>query len=390
MEDPLVWRAGDGPAGEWLERVLDLLAGPQPDGYLVRGDIRWPDHPYGRWTHRGLDVSGLAEVLAAEGVDGLCALTHDGDAPDTGRVAIEPLVWQDRGPQADPVPFAEATPLGTSAGRVRLSAEVRSLADLGAWLGQLSPLLTDALPDPGWSAAPLDVPLAAAFLHRRDGILVSVHSLESRQRQGAGAGRQMLLRSDATRLPGHARLLGGDAVVQTRPVRTVADLASWLNGLAEAWQVRPLMRPGAWAGAAPLPPLSRAQVWSIEDGAPVLMVHRKGPRTMMVRGPAAELARWAAPLLEPVVHEDVPVSAHRLRLARWLRQIEGAVFRGPAAWTVPHVAAPLESAELAAWLHTHCPDGRMGVGGIADGTAELLGAHTSRGAGLTITGRRVA
>lgn len=386
MEDLLLWRAGDGPMVEWLERVLDLLAGPQPSGYLVRGDIRWPEDPYGRWTHRGLDVPGLAEALTAAGVDGLCALTHYGDTPDTGRVAIEPLVWQELGPRADPVPFAEATPLGTSAGRVRLSTEIRSLAELGAWLGQLSPLLPKAIPDPQWSTEPLSVPLAAVFVHRRDHVLVCVDTLESRQRLGANATRQVLLRSDVARLPAHARLLGGRAAVQTHPVKTVADLASWLNGLAGVWQGRPLPKPGMWAGAAPLPPLGRACVWSIEDGAPQLMVQRKGLPEVIVRGPAAELAQWAAPLLAPAVHEGVPASARR-RLARWLRQIEDAVFRGPAAWTVTDVDTPLDSADLAAWLNAHCPDGQLGVGTVADGTAELLGARTSHGH-LTVTGRR--
>ncbi|MPY60605.1 hypothetical protein [Streptomyces spongiae] len=387
MEDLLVWRAGDGPLADWLERVLELLAGPQPEGYLVRGDVHWPDQPYGRNLHHGLDVPGLAEALTAEGVDALCAITHRGHTPDTGRVSIEPLVWRAPGPQTGTIPVAEAVPLGTPAGRVRLSAEVRSLADLGTWLGRLSPLLPTALPDPEWSAAPLRVPLAAAYLHRRDDVMVCVDTLESREGIGNPT-RQVLLRCDIARLSDDVRLLGERAVVETRHMETVDDMASWLNRLAETWRSPPLPKPGRWAGATALPPMSRGQVWSVEDGAPHLLVERKGPRSVFVHGPAAELARWAAPLLEPFVHEDVPASSRR-HLARWLRRVEHTLFQGPAIWSVTGVDEPLDSADLAAWLHAHSPDSRMGVGNIADGTAELLGARTSRG-GLTVTGRHHA
>ncbi|MFD1656684.1 hypothetical protein ACFSL4_00140 [Streptomyces caeni] len=69
MGDPLVWRRGDGPVAAWLERTADLLVGPQPDGHEVRGDIHWPDQPYGRITHQGLGLPDLAEVLTAARID---------------------------------------------------------------------------------------------------------------------------------------------------------------------------------------------------------------------------------------------------------------------------------------------------------------------------------
>ncbi|GJF33574.1 hypothetical protein KNE206_62740 [Kitasatospora sp. NE20-6] len=384
MRDPLVWRCGDGPMADWLERVAELVVGPQPDGYRVWGDLRWPDQVYGRVVASGLTPAQLAEVFTAEGFDGLYADTHGGATLDAPTVHIAPLTWEDRGPSGQGVRILHAEPAGPVGGRVRIAAPLHTPDELTAWMRQLSPVLPDPAPRVDWPASAGTTPLAGTFLHRRDTLLLCLDTLESRQRPGNASNRLRLhIPTDGATWP--ASPAGRTALPADRSVTSVQELADWLGELGVHWSGGPLPRVGMWAGASPLPRGTLASAQESADGLGVLRFARPGRPGLSARGPAAGIADWAVPLLEPAVHEDVPAQLRRF-LARWLRKVEQAAFAGPAEWTVSGFPGPFSSAQLAQWLNAHCGDGRIAVDRLADGAVVLNGAVTPGGE-TAVTGR---
>ncbi|OKI30566.1 hypothetical protein [Streptomyces sp. CB03911] len=386
MRDPLEWRAGDGPLAAWLERVTELLAGPQPDGYVVRGDLRWPDQPYGVELARGLTPAGVAELLTAEGVDGLHVRTSGGRLFAEPHLEIAPTADADLGPDGPGVRILHVAPVGVPAGTVPLIGRIRTPDELAGWLGGLSPLLPGGMPGFDWSRTALAEPLGATLLRRRDSVLLTLQPLEAAERSGVDGTSRLILDSRARDLAGHAALLGTPVVLEERALSTVGELGRWLGELAAGWGSAPLPRPGLLAGAAPLPRATRASVRRIEDGEAELMLRRHGRSELWVRGPAPEVAAWAVPLLEPAVHEEAPAGSRR-RLARWLERVGGSVLGGPAVWTVSAAAAPLSAVELADWLLAHCPGRALAVDRAGAGVLTLGGTRTSDG-WVTVTGRR--
>ncbi|MCX5208887.1 hypothetical protein OG689_06205 [Kitasatospora sp. NBC_00240] len=386
MRDPLEWRAGDGPLAAWLELVGERLAGPQPDGYVVRGDVRWPDQPYGVVLAGGLAPAAVAELLTAEGVDGLYVRTSGGRRFAEPHLEIAPTTEPDLGPDGPGVRILHVTPAGVPAGTVPLVGRIKAPAELAGWLGRLSPLLPGGMPGFEWPGTALAEPLGVTLLRRRDTVLLSLQPLAAAERSGTDAAFRLILGSRADALAGHAGLLGSPAVLEERAPSTVRDLARWLGELAAGWGSGPVPRPGLLAGAAPLPRATRASVRRIEDGEAELMFRRHGRPELWARGPASEVSRWALPLLEPAVHEEAPAGSPR-RLTAWLERVGRAVLGGPAAWTVDGLAAPLAAAELAGWLLAHCPGRAVAVDRVGGGGLTLGGTRTPAG-WVTVTGRR--
>jgi len=421
--DPLVWRSGDGPMADWLERMTDLLVGPQPHGYRVWGDQRWPDQIYGRQTASGLTLAALAEIFTGEGFDGLYVDTAGGLRLDSPTLHIQPLVWQDRGPDSGGVRVMFAEPSGPPAGRVRIFAPLRSPAELAAWIEQLSPLLPAGMPEVRWPRGVGETPLAGSFLHRRDRILLGLDTFDSTEPSFGNIGsvlrvtvptdgtapqtvsgrvRGAVRRAGSRRVPGFVRQTGPaparsvvpqegsapvdrSALLAGRGVSSIEELADWLGELSALWNGQPLPKTGRWTGVQSLPRGTRASARESADGPVVLELSRENRPALSVQGPGAEIASWAAPLLVPAVHEEVSSYLPRT-VARWLRKVEQAVFAGPAAWTVPGAPTPLSSEQLARWLRTNCPGRQIAVDWIADGAVRLNGALTPTGES-TVTGR---
>ncbi|MFE3112804.1 hypothetical protein ACFXKJ_34455 [Kitasatospora indigofera] len=386
MRDPLEWRPGDGPLAAWLELAGELLAGPQPDGYVVRGDVRWPDQPYGVELARGLTPAAVAGLLTAEGVAGLHVRTSGGRRFAEPHLEIAPTAEPGPGPDGPGVRILHVTPAGVPAGTVPLAGRIRTPAELAGWLGRLSPLLPGGMPGFDWAGTALAEPLGATLLLRRDSVLLTLQPLEAAERNGVDATSRLVLTSRAPDLAEHAALLGPPAVLEERALPTVRDLGRWLGELAAGWGSGPPPKPGRLAGAAPLPRATRASVRRIEDGEAELMLRRHGRSELWVRGPAPEVAAWALPLLEPAVHEEAPAGSRR-RLTRWLERVGGAVLGGPAVWTVSGLAAPLSAAELAGRLPALCPGRAFAVDRAGAGELTLGGTRTPDG-WVTVTGRR--
>ena len=391
MRDPLVWQAGDGPMADWLAGVGDRLLGPQPGGYTVRGDLRWPDQPYGVAIRTGLTPAGVAELLTAEGVDGLHVRTGGGPRLSDPRVEIAPLAEADRGPNGPGVRILHVEAAGAPAGAVPTFARIRTPGELGAWIRLLAPVLADTAPPPAeWpataTATALVTPLGATFHHRRDGILLDLQPLAEAEQRGANATSRVQLQCAAADFPHRAPLLAAAAVLEERPLPGVRDLARWLADLAAAWGGEPVPPPGRWAGAAALPPGTRASVRRIDGDEAELMLSRPGRSELWARGPVAGIATWARPLLDPVLHEEAP-SASRRRLARWLEHAGRAALSADAVWSVDRLAEPVSAAALADWLAAHCPGRAVAVDRLTDGAVTLTGIRTADGR-ATVTGHR--
>ncbi|MFC9330120.1 hypothetical protein [Kitasatospora sp. NPDC057015] len=386
MRDPMVWQAGDGPLAAWLEWVGERLAGPQPGGYTVRGDVRWPDQPYGVGIGHGLSPAALAELLLAEGVDGLYVRTTGGRLFAEPHLEIAPLAVPDLSPGGPGARILLAAPAGAPAGTVPLVARVRTPAELGDWLGRLSPLLPGPVSASDWPGSLLAEPLGVTFLRRRDEVLLVFQSLADAERGAVNPTSRLILSSAVPQLAGRVALLGSPAVLEERAVPTVRDLGRWLRELAAAWGGPALPEVGRWAGAAPLPAATRASVRRVEEDTAELMLRRRGGPEVWARGPASRIAAWAAPLLDPAVHAQVP-SASRRRLDRWLERVGRAVLGGPAQWTVEGLADPLTTTDLARWLALHCPGRELAVDRVGEGAVTLNRTRTYDG-WVTVSGHR--
>ncbi|WP_377274561.1 hypothetical protein [Peterkaempfera sp. SMS 1(5)a] len=371
---------------EWLEWADAQLIGPQSGGYSVWGDLRWPDQPYGVVLRSGLTPAGVADLLTAERVDGLYVRTSGGARLDEPSVEIAPLAEPDTRPGGHGTRILLARASGAPAGAVPVTARVRTPADLCSWLRRLSPLLPGGTGAADWPVGTLAAPLAATFHHRRDDILLVLQPLEQAEQFGANASAQLLVRCSRADVARHAAALGSRAVLEARPTANMHELHRWLGELCEAWGSAPLPGMGMWAGASPLPGGTRASVHRIEEGAAELVLCRKGRSELTVRGPLADVAHWAGPLLDPGLHDQVAATSRR-RVAGWLKRTEQAVFGTSAAWTVEQAQDPLPSAELAAWLSSHHSDCRIAVSGVADGAVTLIGTRSTPGA-VAVTGRR--
>jgi hypothetical protein len=386
LRDPLVWRAGDGPMAEWLAGVGERLLGPQPGGCTVRGDLRWPDQPYGVPVGTGLSLDQVAELLTAEGVDGLYVRTGGGPRLAGPWVEIAPLAEGDRGPDGPGVRILQVEPAGAPAGTVPVFARIRTPDGLGAWIGLLAPLLAQAPPPARWPATTLATPLGATFHHRRDGILLDLQPLAEAEQRGVNATSRVQLQCAAADFPQRTVLLAAAAVLEERPLPGVRDLAGWLAELAAAWGGQPVPVPGRWAGAAALPPGTRASVRRIEGDEAELMLRRPGRSELWARGPVTRVAGWARPLLDPALHEEVPTASRR-RLARWLEHTGRAALGAGARWSVDRLAEPLTAVGLADWLAAHCPGRAVAVERVTAEAVTLTGTRTADGR-ATVTGRR--
>jgi hypothetical protein len=99
-------------------------------GFRVIGDVRWPDEPYGRQLHSGLDAAGLAEVFRDAGVAALYVSTTCGLELSSATVEIMPVPV---GPPGPPPLRAQAEPGGS----VRPGAAVGNVHELAEVLAAL-------------------------------------------------------------------------------------------------------------------------------------------------------------------------------------------------------------------------------------------------------------
>ncbi|MEV0090938.1 hypothetical protein [Streptomyces sp. NPDC050738] len=387
----IVWHAGEQPLGEWIQWVRECLVGDSR--FTVVGEVRWEDQPYGRELHTGLDAAALAEVFGGAGIASLYVSTTPGAELSSPTVEIMPVPAA--GQQGPPLLRARATP----SGRVRLAAPVLSGADLDRWLRQLSPLLPEPVPVREGSTEPFARPLATGLLCRPDHLMVCLDTLETRVRPFGNPSSVVSLISTAERIAQDTALLRHPCVTEPRPVPAVSDLADVLAGLESVWRPggphvdSPFTGLGWWAGAHPLPSGSRIEVVRIEHGRARLRMSRKGRSGIDATGPVAELSTWARPLLDQAVHDDAYAGLRR-PLARWLEQLERAVFgTGVVRWRVsglpPGEVGPalLDAPALAQWLHVRFPRARVHVEHLSEEKAELGGLRIDNGRVLVVARR---
>ncbi|MFF1836486.1 hypothetical protein ACFVXE_20095 [Streptomyces sp. NPDC058231] len=386
----LVWRDGERSLSGWIEWVCRCLVGD--GGFRVIGDVRWPDEPYGRQLHSGLDAAGLADVFRGAGVAALYVSTTRGLELSSPTVEIMPVPV---GPPGPPLLRAQAEPGGS----VRLGAPVRDVAELDSWLTQLSPLLPHPIPARGGSDTPFAQPLAGGLLTRPDGIWVCLDTLESRLRPNGNPTSVVSLVSTAERLATDTALLRDPRVVEEIAVRNMHDVAETLAALERVWSPGGVPERsafaglGMWAGSGVVGSGSRVRVVRIEHGSVRLSIGRTRAPTLQAEGMASELSCWARPLLDPAVHSTA--YAGRLRaLVKWLERQERAVFGGPARWRVSgggkgDEAPPgsLDASGLGRWLHSRFPQRRVSTGLVTADSLQLddLLTATSR---LTVTAHR--
>ncbi|MGW1091676.1 hypothetical protein ACWD4L_36785 [Streptomyces sp. NPDC002596] len=385
----LVWRDGEQPLDAWIGWVRTCLVGD--GGFRVIGDVRWPDEPYGRQLHSGLDAAGLAKVFRAAGVTALYVSTTRGLALSSPTVEIMPVPV---GPPGPPLPRAQVEPGGS----VRLGAPVRNCAELDAWLAQLSALLPQPVPARGGSDEPFARPLAGGLLGRPDGIRVCLDTLESRLRPNGNPTSVVSLVATAERLAGDTALLRDPRVVEETAVAHVHELAEVLAALERVWSPggvpggSPFTGLGIWAGSAVVGPGSRVRVVRIEYGRARLSIARKRLPELRAEGPVGELARWAGPLLDPAVHATA-YAGRRRALVKWLERLERAVFGGPARWSVSGgrdeevPPGSLDTSGLGQWLHSRFPGQRVSAGLVTADSLRLDDLLTATGR-LTVTAHR--
>ncbi|WP_392667619.1 hypothetical protein [Streptomyces sp. LN785] len=385
----LVWRDGEQSLDGWIEWVRRCLVGD--GGFRVIGDVRWPDEPYGRQLHSGLDAAGLAEVFRAAGVAALYVSTTRGLELSSPTVEIMPVPV---GPPGPPPLRAQAEPGGS----VRLGAPVRSGAELDAWLAQLSPLLPHPVPMRGGSGTPFARPLAAGLLARPDGVRVCLDTLESRLRPNGNPTSVVTLVSSAERLAADTALLRDPRVVEETAVRTMHDLAGALAALERVWSPggapagSPFAGLGIWAGSGVVASGSRVRVVRMEHGSARLSIGRTGAPELEAEGPVGELARWARPLLDPAVHATA-YAGRRRALVTWLERLERAVFDGPTRWSVSGghgdeaSPGPSDASRLGRWLHSRFPQQRVSAGLVTADSLQLADLLTATGR-VTVTAHR--
>ncbi|MEU8828997.1 hypothetical protein [Streptomyces sp900116325] len=385
----LVWRDGEQPLDAWIEWVHSRLVGD--GGFRVIGDVQWPDQPYGRQLHSGLDAAGLAHVFRDAGVAALYVSTTRGIELSSPTVEIMPVPV---GPPGPPLLRAQAEPGGS----VRLGAPVRSCAELDAWLTQLSPLLPRPVPARGGSDAPFARPLAGGLLSRPDGIRVCLDTLESRLRRLGNPTSVVTLVSTAEHLAGDTALLRDPRVVEETAVGNVHELAEVLAALERAWspggvpEGSPFTGLAIWAGSGVVGSGSRVRVMRIEYGSARLSIARRRLPELQAEGPAGELVRWARPLLDPAVHATAYAGRQRA-LVKWLERLERAVFGGPARWSVSGgrgeevPPGELDASGLGRWLHSRFPRRRVSAGLVTGDMLQLNDLLTGTGR-LTVTAHR--
>ncbi|WP_328886058.1 hypothetical protein [Streptomyces sp. NBC_00316] len=385
----LVWRDGEQPLDAWIEWVHRCLVGD--GGFRVVGDVQWPDRPYGRELHAGLDATGLAHVFRDAGVAALYVSTTRGPELSSPTVEIMPVPVGAPGP---PLLRAQAEPGGS----VQLGAPVRSCAELDAWLTQLSPLLPEPVPARGGSEAPFARPLAGGLLGRPDGIWVCLDTLESRLGRLGDPTSVVSLLSTAGRLAGDTALIRDPRVVDETAVGNVHELAGFLAALERAWSPggvpdgSPFTGLGIWAGSGVVGSGSRVRVVRIAYGSARLSIARRRTPELQAEGAATELAIWARPLLDPAVHATA-YAGRRRALIKWLERLERAVFGAPARWSVSGgrdeevPAGPLDASGLGQWLHDRFPQQRVSAGLVTADALQLDDLLTATGR-LTVTAHR--
>ncbi|MDF6046098.1 hypothetical protein LRD69_29035 [Streptomyces sp. JH14] len=385
----LVWRDGEQSLDAWIEWVRRCLVGD--GGFRVIGDVQWPDQPYGRELHSGLDAAGLADVFRGAGVTALYVSTTHGLELSSPGVEIMPVPV---GPPGPPLLRAQAEPGGS----VRLAAPVRNFAELDAWLTQLSPLLPRPVPARGGSEAPFARPLAGGLLGRPDGIRLCLDTLESRLRRFGNPTSVVSLISSAERLADDTVLLRDPRVVEESTVGTVHELAEALAALERVWSPggvpdgSPFTGLGIWAGSGVVGSGSRIRVVRIEHGSAQLSITRRRTPELRAEGAATELAIWARPLLDPAVHATA-YAGRRRALVTWLERLERAVFGTPARWSVSGgrneevPAGPLDASGLGQWLHSRFPQQRVSAGLVTADSLQLDDLLTGTGR-LTVTAHR--
>ncbi|MFF0396563.1 hypothetical protein ACFYSJ_12420 [Streptomyces sp. NPDC005248] len=385
----LVWRDGEQPLDAWIDWVHSCLVGD--GGFRVIGDVQWPDQPYGRELHSGLDAAGLAHVFRDAGVDALYVSTTRGIELSSPTVEIMPVPV---GPPGPPLLRAQAEPGGS----VRLGAPVRSCAELDAWLTQLSPLLPQPVPARGGSDAPFTRPLAGGLLSRPDGIRVCLDTLESRLRRLGNPTSVITLVSTVEHLAGDTSLLRDPRVVEETAVRNVHELAEVLAALEQAWspggvpEGSPFTGLGIWTGSGVVGSGSRVRVMRIEYGSARLSIARRRVPELQAEGAVGELVHWARPLLDPAVHATAYAGRQRA-LVKWLERLERAVFGSPAGWSVSGgrgeevPPGELDASGLGSWLHSRFPRHRVSAGLVTGDMLQLNDLLTGTGR-LTVTAHR--
>lgn len=385
----LVWRDGEQSLDAWIEWVRRCLVGD--GGFRVIGDVQWPDQPYGRELHSGLDAAGLADVFRGAGVTALYVSTTHGLELSSPGVEIMPVPV---GPPGPPLLRAQAEPGGS----VRLAAPVRNFAELDAWLTQLSPLLPRPVRARGGSEAPFAQPLAGGLLGRPDGIWVCLDTLESRLRRFGNPTSVVSLISSAERLADDTALLRDPRVVEETAVGNMHELAEVLAALERVWRPggvpdgSPFTGLGLWAGSGVVGSAGRVRVVRIDHGSAQLSIARRRVPELRAEGMAGDLSGWARPLLNPAVHATA-YAGRRRALVTWLERLERAVFGAPARWSlsggrdeeVP--AGPLDASGLGRWLHSRFPQQRVSVGLVTADSLQLDDLLTATGR-LTVTAHR--
>lgn len=385
----LVWRDGEQPLDAWIDWVHSCLVGD--GGFRVIGDVQWPDQPYGRELHSGLDAAGLARVFRDAGVAALYVSTTRGIELSSPTVEIMPVPV---GPPGPPLLRAQAEPGGS----VRLGAPVRSCAELDAWLTQLSPLLPQPVPARGGSDTPFARPLAAwAAQLGLTASGVSGHPGVAASPTGNPTSVITLV-STAEHLAGDTALLRDPRVVEETAVGNVHELAEVLAALERAWspggvpEGSPFTGLGIWTGSGVVGSGSRVRVMRIEYGSARLSIERRRVPELQAEGAVGELARWARPLLDPAVHATAYAGRQRA-LVKWLERLERAVFGSPARWSVSGgrgeevPPGELDTSGLGLWLHSRFPRRRVSAGLVTGDMLQLDDLLTGTGR-LTVTAHR--